>query len=487
MTTHPNDTHQLDGEDIVAFGSFQLNRTRRILSSAGRRIAVRSRAMEILVALTERAGAILSNRELLQRVWPGMVVEEGTIRVHVALLRKVLREVEPDSDFVHNVTGRGYRFVAPVVRQRPSGDAPMAESSGSMVLQRCLPPLRRNDLAVLPDPVFDSDRSACMLGERLARARLVTVTGPGGIGKTVAALAAAEALGARCAHGVCYVDVSSSRSRALWCVLAAALGWSPDESGSRRELLRHLSKQSMLLVLDSCEQAIDSAASLVEDVLRSCPQVSMIATSREPLRAAGETIHELAPLGWSAPSAGATGGRPPAYPAIQLFLERAGDALARPDEEALALVATLCRRLGGNPLAIEIAAAQVRWLGLRTLALDLPDSMLLGLEGRRTAAPRHRTLRASFDWSYGLLSQAEQAVFRWLSVFTGSFTVDRAVEVVADEQLPPDIVMECLVKLARKSLIIADRAGCAVMYRLHDLARAYAHEKLHQHGELSLI
>ena len=479
------DEYSPPGEDIVGFGPFQLNRTKRVLTKGGRPIAMGSRAMEILLALTEQAGAILSHRELLRRVWPNIIVEDGTVRVHVALLRKVLRQAAPNSDYVHNVTGRGYSFVAPITRQRRAAEPPGMHSANSTVLKLPLRvPSRRNNLPHLITSVIGREKTTRALAERVTRERFVTVTGPGGSGKTVVAIVAANSLAPAHANGVCFVDLATvKRPQELWSMLASALGLSA-EADPLPEILASLSRQSMLMVLDNCEHWVDIASHLAESVLQSCPQVNILATSREPLRASREFVYELTPLELPAAFDRVSRKDLMEYPAIQLFVERAGSYAGTPlQDEELWLVADVCRRSAGNPLAIEISASQVRWLGLKALSTGLQDAMYLSIEGRRTAERRHRTLRASFEWSYGLLSNEEQAVFRRLSVFAGSFNPDRVATVIADERVTHRIVLECLFSLARKSLIIANATHAEVLYRLDDLTRTYAAEKLQQAQE----
>lgn len=483
MNTHLENALSLLAEDIVTFGSFQLNRTTRRLVKDGSHVALGSRAMEILLVLTEKAGAIVSNRELLRRVWPNLVVEEGTLRVNVALLRRALRDAEPDSDYVHNVTGRGYRMVAMISRLCRASHG-LAHASGSTVLK--LPvrqSSRKNNLPVPLTPMFGREHTLRALIERVPRERLVTLTGPGGIGKSTLAIRAAEALAATHAQGVCFVELASAnRPQDVCNRLAAALGLSPASPDPLREIVAHLSKQKLLLVLDNCEHVVDAVTRLSESVLRHCPGVNVLATSREALRARGEFAQELGPL---APAAGANA-RMIDCPAIQLFIDRAGTYADAPVEDhELVLIANVCRRLAGNPLAIEIAAGQARWLGLRALSFDLHDAMFLAIEGRRTAEARHRTLRASFDWSYSRLTSDEQTVLRRLSVFGGSFHPNFAAGAIADERLSHPVVLECLLGLARKSLIEVDTTLAEPLYRLHELTRAYARQKLDEARELS--
>jgi len=487
MNTNPAHPFVIADEDIVTFGSLQLNRAQRLLLKGGRRLAIGGRAMEVLLALTERAGVLMSNRELLQRVWPNVVVAEGTIRVHVALLRKVLRNAEPGSDYVQNISGRGYRFVAPLSSLRRSSEFSGSVPSGSTVVRLPLRQVpRRNNLPLPLTSIFGRDQTIRTLCERMSRERFLTITGPGGSGKSRVAIAVADSLAPTHTHGVCFVDLASvTESQRVSSAVAAALGVSCGSANPLPEILACLSKQPVLLVLDNCEHMIDAATRLAESVLRHSPQARILATSREPLRASGEFAYELTPLETPAAYDEASRAELMQFPAVQLFVERAGaHAGTEFDDDDLSLVADICRRLAGNPLALEIAAAHVRWLGLRSLATGLHEHLYLSIEGHRTADPRHRTLRANFDWSYDLLSPTEQAVFRRLAVFAGSFDPDRAAAVIADERLTHRIVSESLINLARKSLLAADPTQDEVLYRLQDLSRAYAREKLHQAQEL---
>lgn len=478
------EAHRMVGEDVIAFGPFQLNRTRRLLSKAGVPIAVRSRAMGILLALTETAGSTVSNRELLQRVWPNMVVENGTIRVHVSQLRGVLRKADPANEYVHNVTGHGYRFAVPIIRERCPADPAVIHLFGP----RKLPlrqPARKNNVPQLMTSLVGREQVIGSLVERMASQRFITVTGPGGIGKTTAAIGAAGALDETHADGVCFLDLAAvERPEEIWRLLAETAGISTTASEPKSEVLTCLAGQSLLLVLDNCEHVIEIATRLAESVLRRCSQVKILATSREPLRASGEAIHEVTPLDLPAAIDPPPCQALSSYPAIRLFVERAGVEF---DERELSLIARTCRRLAGNPLAIEIAAAQYRWLGLNALAVGLDDDLLLSMEGRRTAPLRHQTLRASFDWSYDLLSAQEQAVFRRLSVLESRFSADHAAALITDESLPRWLVLKCLVSLARKSLIVCDRTPQDVVYGMQDLLRAYARAKLHESQDVSFI
>lgn len=478
------EAHQIVDECIVAFGPFQLNRTTCALYKAGAPIHVRSRAIEILLALTDKAGAIVSHRELFRRVWPNVVVETGTVRVHVARLRAILRKADPSNEYVQNVTGLGYRFVVPVVRQRRSGGATVIHPCDQGV-HELLPaqPVRKSNLPRPITSVLGLEQVRSELLELLANKRLITVTGPGGVGKTTVANVCAGAVEERHADGICFLELApTERPEQMWARLAAMLGLSPASAELQSQTLLWLSKQSLLLVLDNCEHVIDGAARLAESVLRACPRVNILATSREPLRASTEVVYELP--GLNLPAAVDRGSCEALMrsPAMQLFVERAGIKF---DEQELLLVEQVCRRVAGNPLAIEIAAGQCRWVGLAALAGTLDDEMYLSMNGQRTSHLRQQTLRASFDWSHGLLTAEEQTILQRLSEFPGRCSVDRAAAVVANETIPRRVVIESLLNLARKSLLVRHISGGDVFYGMHDLTRAYVRAKRSQAQAIS--
>lgn len=490
MTTGSKESLPRAGDDSIGFGPFQLNCKTHELFKNGVHVPVGSRAVGILLALTQSAGEILSCRELLRQVWQNTVVEMGTVRVHVALLRKVLRDADPDNDYVQNVTGRGYRFVAPVFRQGESVHRRGVDASHPAVVR--LPirqPLRKNNLPPRLTSIIGRAQIIRVLADKVPAQRFVTITGPGGGGKTTVAIGVADALAGTYVNGVCFVDLAAiTEGRYVANALASTLGVAPLAADPLPNVLACLSTQSLLLILDNCEHLIEATARLAERVLQSAPRVHILATSREPLRAAGESVHDLAPLEVLPEQCAHTRAKLLECPAIQLFVARAqAYADTELDDDDLRRVADICRRLEGNPLAIEITAAHVRLLGVRTLAASLGDGLFLSIDGRSTAEPRHQSLRATFDWSYGLLSSAEQATFRRLSVFAGCFDLDCAAAVVADEGLTNVGVFESLMNLARKSLVRADARGQAVSYRLLDLPRAYAREKLLASGELETI
>jgi len=250
-------------------------------------------------------------------------------------------------------------------------------------------------------------------------------------------------------------------------------------------LIAWLRAKQALIVLDNCEHVVGAAAALAEEIVRSAPHVCVLATSREPLRAKDEWRHRLAPLEFPLDSIDLTASDALQYSALQLFSERAlaaADDYTIEDGDIPSLV-EICRRLDGVPLALELAAARVGVLGTRSLAARLNDCFALLVQGHRTALPRHQTLRALFDWSYALLTTAEQMVLRRLAAFRGDFTLEAACAIVVDAELSPNDVVQCIVNLVDKSLIAADIGGNVTYYHLLELTRSYAFQVLQDSGE----
>jgi predicted ATPase/DNA-binding winged helix-turn-helix (wHTH) protein len=457
----------------VAFGTFRLFVAQRVLMEGDRAVRLGSRALEILFALLEHPGELVRKARLFQRVWPDVVVEEGTLRVHIAALRKVLGEGHSGIRYIESVNGVGYRFVAPVSKRERSDDENLGCAAG---VHSLLPALHR---------VIGRTEAVAALVAQVPKRRFVTIVGPGGIGKTTVAAATALELRSSYPQGVYCVDLAAiSSTDRVACTVAAAFGLPVLSEDPLPNVVEFLAQKRLLLLLDNCEHVIESAARVAEAVLRRASGVCLLATSREPLRAEGERVHRLPPL--ELPSRDdlqtteALG-----YAAIQLFVERAtastGDFELR--DEDVVLVTEVCRKLDGLPLAIELAAACVEGLGLQGLAERIDDRLQLLRIGRRTAVPRQRTLRATLDWSYEILLPEEQKLLRRVAVFAGSFSVKSALAVALLNDVEEVNVGDHLADLARKSLLVSDVERATIRYRLLDTTRSYALEKLVESGE----
>ncbi len=464
----------------ITFGPFRLLPVQRTLFEDGRPLRLGSRALDILIALADSAGELVSKDELVARVWPKTFVEEANLRVHIAALRKALGDGQAGTRYIMTVPGRGYCLVAPVERldEKDSLAAPYAEAEQTHNLPA---PLTR---------MIGRAEIVAALAEQLLQRRFVTVVGPGGIGKTTVALAVADRLIASYADGVRFVDLTPlTDHRLVPNVLAFVLGFAVHSEDPVSALTSYLRHKQMLLVFDSCEHVIEAAAPLAEEVLKGAPGVHILATSRESLRAEGETVQRLAPLAVPPASKGLTAAEALAFPAVRLFVERASasvDAFELSDADA-PVVADICRRLDGIALAIELTAGRIDAFGVRGLAALLNDRFRLLTSGRRTALPRHQTLGATLDWSHELLPDAERLLLRRLAVFAGDFTPESASVVASGAGIAASEVFDLVASLVAKSLVSADIGGDIVHYRLLDTTCAYALEKLIASGEYEAL
>ena len=472
-------SHFMDGH-AIAFGPFRLLAAQRLLLEGDKPVRLGSRAFDILAALVERAGEVVSKGELIARAWPDTFVEEANLKIQVSTLRRALGDGQRGHRYVVAVPGRGYNFVTPVrLEKRPRASLPPPIASAGA-----------HNLPLAVTRMIGRDETVAALVSRLSRLRLLTIVGPGGIGKTTVALAVAERMTASYEHGVWLVDLAPlGDPRLVPSAVATVLGLEIRTEDPLPGLVAGLRDQRMLLLLDNCEHVIDAAASLAAAVLSGAPGINILATSRERLGTAGEGGYRLAPLSSPQPSSMLKAAEAEVFPAVQLFVERVTaivEDFALTDANA-PLVVEICRRLDGLPLAIEFAAPRVAVLGVEGLAARLEDnSPLLGAR-RRTTLPRHRTLRAVIDWSYGLLSEDEQRFFRALGIFTGGFTVEAAAAVPMDAASTRTDAIDRLADLVAKSLVVADVSGVKPRFRLLDTTRAYAVEKLEKSGERERI
>ena len=326
----------------------------------------------------------------------------------------------------------------------------------------------------------------------LRGARLVTLAGPGGAGKTSLGVEAARRVGPDFADGVWLVRLAPvTEPEMLVHAFADGVGLSI-EGGTvvhrpRDVLVGRLTGRDMLIVLDNCEHLIEPVAALVQAILERCPQVRILATSREALAVPGEVQLAVAPL--PVPAEESPSERVPEFSAARLFLDRA--AAVRPDLTAdapmLDAVAVICRRLDGIPLALELAAARLAGLQPLELADRVRDRFAVLTSGDRTAEARQRTLRSAVDWSHDLLTQQERVLFRRLAVFRGGWTLTAAEAVVTDAELPAQRVMELLERLARQSLVVLDQSGGHTRYRMLETLRQYATGKLADAGDTTAM
>ncbi|WP_167392240.1 ATP-binding protein [Mesorhizobium sophorae] len=463
--------------EILSFGSYRLIGAERLLVKDGTPVAIGGRALDVLIALTDRAGEIVSGRELIDLVWPGVFVEEANLRVHIAAIRRVLADGKDGSRYIVNVPGRGYTFVAPVRRSNADGTDLIVAPAGPV-----LPPSLPAPLQLL----VGRNETVATLSSLLLSRRFVSVVGPGGMGKTTVAVAVGHALRRELGDdAVCFVDLGSLTAPAdVPAAVASALGCFVQGPDPEPYISAFLADKRTLVVLDNCEHVIETAAPLCERLFRAAPSLHLLTTSRESLRVEGEYVHLLMPLD-SPPDDTPSAVQALASPAVQLFMERAGSSGHRAelsDTEA-PIVANICRRLDGIALAIELVASRVGTNGIQGTADLLDSGAGLFLQGRRCASPRHQTLQAMLDWSFRLLSADEQRTLCRLSVFVGQFTLAAAHAVAGDPDGETQMVTNTIASLIDKSLMGVLSTSGPAYYRLLDTTRAYAAAKLAEGGE----
>ncbi|MCB8883005.1 winged helix-turn-helix domain-containing protein [Acidisoma cellulosilytica] len=467
--------------DVIAFGSYRLIPAERRLLKGEDAVSVGSRAIDVLIALAESAGEVVGQRELLARAWPNVIVSDASLRVTIAGLRRALGDNE-DVRYIANVTGRGYCFVAPVERLKTQLGSLRPAADPTPVPKHNLPPSLVR--------MVGRDDAVEALSTLLASRRFVSLVGPGGMGKTTVAVSVAHAMLGEFGDEVYFVDLVAVTDASLVAsVVARVLGAFGQEQDPLPGLLAFLDGRRLLLVLDNCEHVIDAAASLAERLHRDAPHVHILTTSREALRVEGEHVYLLTPLGSPVAREGLTAAEALASPAVQLFMERAfasGHHLALTDPDA-ATVATMCGRLDGIALAIELAASRVGAYGLQATADLLSNRFKLLWQGRRSAPPRHQTLTAMLDWSFNLLSARDRRVLGSLSVFIGPFTLEAAQAVAADERTEAMEVADATTSLIDKSLISVVSIDGATHYRLLDSTLAFAAEKLASTAEAAAV
>ena len=357
----------------VAFGRFRVLPHRRELLADGRPVKLGGRAFDVLITLLEARGSVVSREELIRRVWPNRVVEEKNLHAQISVLRTVLGA---ERELIRTVPGHGYQFTGEIRVLSGNPDERAGATMAAAQPAAALPPTN------LPEPVSEligRDDELCEI-LALAAHRLVTLTGPGGIGKTRLALAAARRLLPQFADGVWLAEFSSLSDPALVpATVAAAVGLELGAGEvSAQRVAQTLADRQLLLVLDTCEHMIAAAAAMVETVLRACSGLRVIATSREPLRAEGEQTYPVPPLAVPAEDTDAEDD-PLQYGAVQLFVvrSRANGAYVSEDRHGAAAIAAICRQLDGIPLAIELAAARVAALGIEEVAARLDDRFRL--------------------------------------------------------------------------------------------------------------
>jgi non-specific serine/threonine protein kinase len=458
---------------IFELGPFRLDADAALLTRDGALTPLGPRAIRVLSTLVAHAGDYVSKARLLDTAWPGVVVEESNLAVQVAAIRRALAQAPGAERWIETLPRRGYRFVGPV---------------RELTDDRAVADIKLTNLPEALTSFIGREREMVEIKRLLAGKRLVTIVGAGGIGKTRLALQAAAEVVDAYRDGVWLVELASIRDPSLVPTAVARSLGVPERSGKPvgESLRAYLKSRQLLLILDNCEHLLDACASLADVLVRGHADLTMLATSREPLRVAGEQTYPLQPL--SLPRQGEKI-EIMRSDAVQLFVERVQQQL--PDFELTVArapaVAELCIHLDGIPLALELAAARARSLSVEQINARLGDRFRLLASGSRTTLPRQQTLRATLDWSYDLLAEQERVVLRRLSAFPGDFTLDAAPAVASDANIDSFAVIDLLSQLVARSLVVADTGVKRTRFRMLETTRAYALEKLAEAGEVDDI
>jgi predicted ATPase/DNA-binding winged helix-turn-helix (wHTH) protein len=469
-------------EAVYESNGWEIDLSRRELRSRGTSVPIGSRAFEILEALVRSGGELVNKHHLMHHIWPGAIVEENTLQFHISAIRKALGA---DRDLLKTVSGRGYRLLGTWAVRQPTEPERRVDFSERKPER----PFRTN-VPIAGSALIGRGAPRQHLLNVLSAYRVITLTGPGGIGKSVLALEVARGLFPTFAGDCWLVELASLSDPALVpSAVASVLGLRIGGNEiSAESVARAVGREKLMLVLDNCEHLADAVAGLAEAMVRMCPNLSVLATSREILRIEGEYVYRLPPLDVP-PQPRDDLARIDEYSAVQLFTARlaAVDSgfSTRPDN--LPLIAAVCRQLDGIPLAIEFAAARAATLGLQQVADRLNDRFGLLTSGRRTALPRHQTLRATLDWSYDLLPPSEQAILNRLAIFAGAFTLDSATAVVVNDEVTAAQAIDGIANLFTSSLIAVDIGNPGAHYRLLETTRAYSLDKLAQSGEFERL
>jgi predicted ATPase/DNA-binding winged helix-turn-helix (wHTH) protein len=462
----------------LGFGPFELSIAERVLRRDGQVLPLGDRALDILIYLVNRPGEIIAKQALIDHVWSDVTVEEGSLRVNVAAIRKALGDGQFGNRYIANVKGRGYSFVGTVVPLTGNSESRSDRSQ------------HQGRLPVRPLMMIGRETVVSDVSDKLRDERFVTLLGPGGIGKTTIALAVGRAAAEEFGGEVYLVDLESlTDPRHVAGAVATSLGLVLKSKDPGLELVDLVRSRKLLVVLDNCEHVIEAVASLAEQLCQQTGEINVLTTSRESLKVEGEHCYRVLPLDCPPDGSEQTADAVLRYPATQLFVQRVAaraGSFVLTDEEA-PLVAEMCRKLDGLPLAIELAAGQAAALGIKNTVARLVSRPEMLKLSHRTAVPRHRTLKATLDWSYDLLSDAERIVFRRIAPFVGHFTLEDARQVVGELGTDTGEIFEAIAGLVEKSLIATRIDETQAQYRLLDTTRVYALGKLEEHGECDPI
>lgn len=456
--------------EYVRIGNSEVFPHLRLLLRDGRKIEIGSKAFDVLLELVAAKGEAVSKDALLTRIWPNQIVEENNLQAHISAIRRALGA---DRNLLTTEFGRGYRLEFSSSR----GEIDGSQRDANFELPASISPLIGRDVEL---------EELCAA---ISRGNIVTVTGTGGIGKTKIAIELGHRLKSSYRNGVCFVELAPLGQPELVLPTVARklridTGSDQFASDARKQLRGH----EILLILDSCEHLLSGIADTVRYLTAAVPGLAILTTSQEPISVEGEQVFRLQPLRTPS-SVIARLGEARSFAAVELFVERVRDAERnyRLDDSHVSEICSICRQLDGIPLALELAAARVPLIGLSAVLNGLSNRFRLLTAGRRTAVPRHQTLRATLEWSYGLLNSAEQRLLQRLGLFSGSFTLSAVNAVAAHGTDDSWEVTDLLAGLVAKSLVAIEPRANESRFYLFESMRALALEKLAAGDEFAEI
>lgn len=447
------------------FGPFLLIPEQQLLLENEKAVRIGARALILLTALVQRHGEVVGKRELLSLVWPGIDVDEGNLKVTIAAIRLILGKASDSPNYIATVFGRGYQFIETVRNARPYPQAhyPTAASCSSSSF-------------ISAKRIFGREDAINSILHELKHARLISIVGPGGVGKTTLALEVIDRAARVFKGGASLVDLSLLEEVSQVEEAIAEAIRTHVKTGDKSDGV------DILLVIDNCEHLIDTVAKCVDQILTTTRTVKLLATSREPMSIRGERVRRLCGLDLPTQIEKITAEEALAFPAIQLFVERATEKLKsfRLSDLNAPAIAAICHRLEGHALSIERVSLRVGVLGVVEM-LDHIDRRFHMFDGYHEGPERHRTLTASVNASYALLSPNQQAIMRRLSTFEGTFDLESARIIGGAEGSDPAEVVEDIACLVAKSLLSTEVLNGEVRYRQSHVARAFALEEQRAH------
>lgn len=463
------------------FGPYRLSPDQRRLRRGNDEIKLVGRAFDVLVVLVKSARSVVTHKQLMDLAWPGVYIDESNLRVQIAALRSLLGGRNGNETYIKTVPRRGYSFVAPVEAEEAfDNEPPCLPAQPISRAASALPPKLRRIIGRADDV-----EHICNV---LYESRFVSIVGDGGVGKTVVALAVAHAVIEELDCAATFVDLGAVNSgEQVDAAVATAMGLEPQSQNDISDVLDNVRDCRGLIILDNCEHVIGAASAVAERLARVAPGMFILTTSREALRAEGENVYLLSGLATPPAEASLSADEALTWASVQLFMERAaanGHRVPLLDDQVPTVV-SICRRLDGIAMAIELAAGRVAAHGIDGTNELLDHRLKLMWQGRRGAVRRQQTMNAMLDWSYNLLGDLEKMVLSRISIFVGAFSAVAAEEVVADSLVDRSRVAGLLSGLVEKSLIRTEASEGTILFRLLDMTKTYAAAKLEESGEMA--